>query len=385
MPTPGSTLTETAIVEAARAHARDTVLPSADAWHRSDTFPRDALRAAGDLGLAGYYVPRRYGGQDLSCADVAPIFEVLSEADGFYALCLSVHNFATRAVSLAAPGSSAESWIEELATGRALAGILITEESGGSDVAGRMTTRAVRDGSGWRLSGTKAWATFAGQADVFVVICRSGDATTGTDDMMVVLVQADDPGVTVGPVYEKSSASFMAVADLVFDDVYLDEGRVLAPPGQGFHAVMATLDMARVHVASGATGLCTAALRAALHDAADRRLFGSGVLELQGNLFPLTDVETNAHASRLMYRHAAELVGTREGALAAAHAKRFATDAAVDAAVVCARVMGARGIRTDRGLPRILAGAQFLTMADGAQNVQRLLIGRDLLRRARVS
>ncbi|WP_431872989.1 acyl-CoA dehydrogenase family protein [Nocardiopsis eucommiae] len=385
MPTPASTLTDTAIVEAARVHARDTVQPSADAWHRSDVFPRDALRAAGELGLAGYYVPRRYGGQDLSCADVAPIFEVLSEADGFYALCLSVHNFATRAVSLAAPGSSAESWIEELAAGRALAGILITEEGGGSDVAGQMTTRAVRDGIGWRLSGTKALATFAGQADVFVVLCRSGDATTGTDDMMVVLVQADDPGVTVGPMYEKSSASFMPVADLVFDDVYLDEGRVLAPPGQGFPAVMATLDMARVHVASGATGLCTAALRAALQDAADRRLFGSGVLELQGNLFPLTDVETNVHASRLMYRHAADLVGTREGALAAAHAKRFATDAAVDAAVVCARVMGARGIRLDRGLPRILAGAQFLTMADGAQNVQRMLIGRDLLRRARAS
>lgn len=97
-------------------------------------------------------------------------------------------------------------------------------------------------------------------------------------------------------------------------------------------------------------------------------------MELQGNLFPLTHVETQARASRLMYRHAAEIVGNRDGALAAAHA-----------AVVCARVMGARGIRTDHGLPRILAGAQFLTMADGAQNVQRLLIGRDLVRRARAS
>jgi alkylation response protein AidB-like acyl-CoA dehydrogenase len=109
------------------------------------------------------------------------------------------------------------------------------------------------------------------------------------------------------------------------------------------------------------------------------------VLELQGNLFPLTDVATNAHASRLMYRHAAEIVGTREGGLAAAHAKRFAADSAVDAAVVCAKVMGACGILVDRGLPRILAGAQVLTMADGAPNVGRVLIGRDLVRRARAS
>ncbi|MTV26786.1 acyl-CoA dehydrogenase [Nitriliruptoraceae bacterium ZYF776] len=379
------TTTEHPIVEAARTHANDTVLPSYDAWHRSDAFPRDALEAAGELGLAGYYVPRKYGGQELTCAEVAPIFETLSHVDGFYGLALSVHNFATRAASLASPGSSAETWVEELAAGRALAGILITEESGGSDVAGQMITRAVRDGSGWRLSGKKAWCTFAGQADVYTVLCRSGGTTSGTDDMMVVLVQADDPGVVVGPVYEKASASFLPVADITFEDVYLDEGRVLAPAGQGFQAVMATLDIARVHIASAATGLITAALAAAVADAGNRELFGSNVLELQGNLFPLTDVATNAHASRLMYRHAAQSLGTREGGLAAAHAKRFAADAAVDAAVVCSEVMGARGILTDRGLPRILAGAQFLKMGDGAPNVGRLLIGRDLVRQARAT
>lgn len=379
------TTAEHSIVQAARAHVRDTVVPSFEAWHRSDTFPREALRAAGELGLAGYYVPREYGGQQLSCAEVAPIFEVLSEADGFYALALSVHNFATRAASLASPGSSAHAWVGDLAAGRALAGILITEESGGSDVAGQMVTRAVRDGSGWRLTGKKAWCTFAGQADVYAVLCRTGEAISGTADMMVVLVQADDPGVTVGPMYEKASASFLPVADITFDDVYLDEGRVLASAGQGFQAVMATLDIARVHITSAATGLISAALSAALHDAGERRMFDSNVLELQGNLFPLVDVATNAHASRLMYRHAAQIVGTRQGGLSAAHAKRFAADAAVDAAVVCAKVMGARGILVDRGLPRILAGAQFLTMGDGAPNVGRLLIGRDLVHWAHAS
>lgn len=371
------------IVEAARAHVLNTVLPSLDNWLDSGAFPRDAFPAAGELGLCGYYVPRDRGGLGLTCQDVAPAFEVLAGADPSYGLLVSVHNFVARAVSAARAGTSAARWAEELAAGRALGGILLTEATGGSDLAGTMTTRAVRDGAGFRLSGKKAWATFAGEADVYVVLCRSSEsAMSGTNDMMVVLVEGDDDGVEVSRVYEKSTGPFLPVGEITFHDVFLEEERVLAPAGQGFRTVMSTLDMARVHIAASAVGTAAAALSSAIAETKDRRLFGSAVLELQANLFSLADVETAIHAGRLLYQHAAPLVGTPAGSLAAAHAKRFSTDAAVRAAVTCAEVMGANGSLVDRSLPRLLAGAQMLAMADGAPNVQRMLIGRELIRRA---
>jgi alkylation response protein AidB-like acyl-CoA dehydrogenase len=372
------------ILDAARTHVRDAVLPSLDTWHRSSAFPRDAFRAAGELGLCGYYVPRERGGRQLQCADVAPMFEIFGQVDTAYGLAISIHNFAALAASSAAPETSAGRWTEELASGRALGGILVTEPSGGSDPAGAMETRVRPDGDGFRLTGKKAWVTFAGEADVYAVVCRSGEATRGTKDMMMVLVQADDPGVQVTRVYGKATGSFLPIGEITFQDVFLDAGRVLGPAGHGFGMAMSTIDIARVHVAAAAVGLAAAALDAAIAETKQRRIFGSPVLELQANLFALADVETSIHAGRLLYQHAAQVLGTPQGSLAAAHAKRYTTDAAIEATMTCSRVMGANGTLVDRPLPGLVAGAQWLAMADGSQNVQRLLIGRELVRRAEV-
>lgn len=198
----------------------------------------------------------------------------------------------------------------------------------------------------------------------------------------MVLVQADDPGVKVTRTYDKSTAGFLAIGDIEFTDVRLDAGRVIAPAGEGFQLAMAAIDIARLNVAASAVGLATAALEIALESAARRSLFGGPVLGLQANEFALVDVETDIQAGRLLYQRAADLMHKPGGTLATAHAKRFCPDAAVDAAVTCTRVMGAYGSLNDHAMPRLLAVAQLLTMVDGASGVQRLLIGRELARRA---
>lgn len=157
---------------------------------------------------------------------------------------------------------------------------------------------------------------------------------------------------------------------------------IVAPAGEGIAAALSTIDIARVHIAAGSVGLASQALAIALERAHDRSLFGGALLDLQANLFSLADVETGVHAGRLLYQHAAALLGKSGGTLAAAHAKRFCPDMAVDAALACTRVLGADGSLTDTGLPALLAGAQLMTMADGATGVQRLVIGRQLRDRA---
>lgn len=370
------------IVEAARAHVRDVVAPSVDAWQSLDRFPRGAVADAAERGLTGIFAPVERGGQALTFPQAAPVFEELGRGDALYGFTLSMHNLVTMATAGVDPTSSAGRWTERLAAGQALGSFLLTEETGGSDPIGGMATRAIADGDGWLLNGRKAWASLAGDADVYAVVCRSGDAERGIRDMMMVLVQADDPGVKVTRIYDKSTAPFLPIGDVEFTDVRLDAGRVIAPAGEGFQLAMAAIDVARLDIAAGAVGLATAALDIAVRHAASRSLFGDSVLNLQGNQFALADVETSIHAGRLLYRRAAELVHRPGGTVAVAHAKRFCPDAAVDAALTCARVMGAGGSLTDHAMPRLLAIAQLLTMVDGATGIQRLLIGRDLARRA---
>ncbi len=371
-----------AIVDAAAEHVRTTVIPSIDAWQNLRRFPRDAVRAAAHLGLTGLYAPVERGGQGLTFPQAAPVFEELGRGDALYGFTYSMHNLVTMAASMAEPDSSAGRWTEPLCRGEALGSFLLSEGTGGSDPVGSMTTRAVADGDGYVLNGGKAWASLVGDADVYAVVCRSGDAEHGTKDMMMVLVQADDPGVDIVQVYDKSTAGFLPIGDLAFHDVHLDSGRVIAGPGEGFQLAMAAIDIARLNVAASAVGLAAAALDIALTATTQRHLFGSSVLELEANQFALADVQTAIEAGRGLYERAAGLMHQPGGTLATAHAKRFCPDAAVDAATTCTRVMGADGSRTDHPLPRFLAVAQLLTMVDGASGVQRMLIGRDLIRRA---
>lgn len=370
------------VVKAARLHVENVVAPNIEGWQKASKFPREAAQAAGEAGLCGMYVPASRGGSELDFPAAAAVFEELGRADALYGLTYSVHNLVTRAVSLALPESAPGRWLEKLCRGEALGTFLMTEPTGGSDPVGAMSTRVTKDGDGWVLNGRKSWVALVGDADVYAVVCRSGDAQSGTRDMMMVLVQADDPGVRTAKVYDKLTGGFFAVGEVEFDNVRLDADRVLAPAGEAFRLALATIDIARLNVAAGAVGLSSAALDIALESTSRRTLFGSRVLDMQAVQYGLADVETSIHVGRLLYRQAAELMHQPGGSIAAAHAKRFCPDAALDAALTCSRVMGANGALSSGPMPRLLVGAQHLTMADGAPDVQRLVIGRTLMDRA---
>ena len=300
------------VIEAARRHASEVVAPGVERWEREGRFPRDAVETAAADGLCGLFAPSEAGGQGLTFAEGMGVFEELGRADASYAFALSMHNAVTTVITRFAHEEVRERWAGPLTSGRALGGFSLTEPHAGSDAAA-ITTRAEPDGSdGYLLSGRKAWVSLAGEVDVFALVCRTGDAP-GYEDVMVVALAADQPGVRVSRLYDTMASAFLPIGDVELDGARVSATEVIAPPGAGFQAALGAIDVARVDIAAISVGLAAEALEIALRHAASRRMFGGVELDLQAIQFALADVETDVVAGRLLYRHAAELLGGPEG------------------------------------------------------------------------
>ncbi|MFN8187478.1 MAG: acyl-CoA dehydrogenase family protein [Gaiellales bacterium] len=366
---------------AARRHADGVVAPAVDRWERRGRFPRSAARQAARDGLLGLFAPVEVGGQGLTFAEGMPVFEELGRGDAAYAFTLSMHNAVTATIGRFGSDTVRERWARELTAGRALGGFSLTEPHAGSDAA-NIRSRLTKDGKGFRLSGTKGWVSLCGEGDVFLVGCRTG-TERGTRDVAMVVVDRRADGVSTGRLYDTMTSSFLPIGEMRLDGVRIEPDEVLAPPGSGLQAALSAIDVARVDIAAIAVGLAAAALDLALAHTRDREIFDGTVLDLQAIQFMLADVETDIVAGRLLYERAASLLGTPEGAVAAAHAKRFNPDMALRAAVACAESLGSYGWLNDTPLPRLIGLAKMLQTVDGTTEVQRVVIARDLVRRAR--
>ncbi len=372
-------MTSESVRAAARRHA-DAVAGEIDAWEAAGAFPREAARSAAADGLLGLFAPAAEGGLGLTYAEGMPVFEELGRADAAYAFALSMHNAVAAAIGAFGSPGVRERWARRLATGDALGGFSLTEPQAGSDAAGIMA-RLVPDGDGFRLTGTKGWVSLCGEADVFLVACRTG-TERGAGDVALVVVDRRAEGVSTVRLYETMTSAFLPIGEMRLEGVRIEADAVLAPPGSGFQAALGAIDVARTDIAAIAVGLAARALEIALAHASERPLGRGTVLDLQAIQFMLADVETDVVAGRLLYEHAAALLGTPGGTVAAAHAKRFNPDMALRAAITCAEVLGSYGwLRDASPLPRFIGLAKMLQTVDGTTEIQRVVIGRELARR----
>ena len=369
------------ILAAARRHCDEVVRPEVDAWNAAGRWPRQASDRAAVLGLTGLYCPEEWGGQGLSLGDGIRVYEELGRGDGAYAFALSMHNICAYAVCTFGSAAFKEKWARDLTSGRKLANFSLTEPQSGSDAA-TMHSRARIDGDGtWTINGAKAWVSLAGEADVYLVVVKTSEAP-GYKDMAMVAVPKGTPGLSFGPLYETPSYTFLPVGEMYLDEVTVPDENVILPPGKGLQGALTAIDIARVSIASGCCGLMQAALDTALSYAGRRKMFGGVALDLDGIQWMLGEVATDLEASRLLYRAAAHALGTPDGPLMAAHAKRFVPDAALKAANTCTQVLGGMGLLKPYGLDRLSRLAQMLRIVDGTTEVSRVVIGRALKKRA---
>ncbi len=370
-----------AILAAARRHCDEVIKPEVNGWNAARKWPRAASDRAAAAGLLGLYAPEAWGGQELSLGDGIRVFEELGRGDGAYAFALSMHNICTFAVCGFGGEVLKKAWARDLTAGRKLANFSLTEPQSGSDAA-TMHSRATINGDGtWRINGAKAWVSLAGEADIYLTVVKTTDAP-GHKDMAMIAIPKGTKGLSFGKPYETGSWNFLPVGEMHLDNVTVPEENVILPVGKGLQGSLMAIDIARVSIAAGCCGLMEAALDTALAYTRDRKMFGATALDLDGIQWMLGEVATDLEASRLLYRAAANALGTHEGPVMAAHAKRFVPDCAVKAANICTQAMGGMGLLSEYGLDRLSRLAQMLRIVDGTTEVSRVVIGRALKKRA---
>ena len=369
------------ILQAARDHAEQVIAPNVDGWNAAKKWPRDASDKAGAAGLMGLYAPEELGGQSLSLSEGIQVYEQLGLGDGAYAFALSMHNICTFAGCGYGTVAFKERWAQDLTSGRKLANFALTEPQSGSDPMQMYTRATIHDNGTWTINGSKAWVSLATEADIYFTVVKTSDAP-GHKDMAMIAIPADTPGLSFGPMYDTPSYNFLPMSEMYIDEVVVNEDNIILPIGQGLQGSLMAIDIARVSIASGCCGLMQSALDTALSYSKKRKMFGGKNLDLDGIQWMLGEVATDLEVSRLLYRKAAESLGTPEGPLMAAHAKRFVPDAAVKATNTCTQVLGGMGLLRPYGLDRLSRLAQMLRIVDGTTEISRVVIGRALQKRA---
>ncbi|MEU3747620.1 MULTISPECIES: acyl-CoA dehydrogenase family protein [Streptomyces] len=368
--------------EAVRRLAEDfvarEVTPHAVAWDRAEEVDRAIVKKLGAVGFLGLTIPEEYGGSGGDHLAYCLVTEELGRGDSSVRGIVSV-SLGLVAKTLATWGTEGQkrAWLPRLAAGEALGCFGLTEPGTGSD-AGNLTTRAVRDGDDYVVSGTKMFITNGTWADVVLLFARTGD-TPGHRGVSAFLVPTDTPGLTRRAVHGKLGLRGQAIAELVLEEVRVPATAMLGPEGKGFTVAMSALAKGRMSVAAGCVGIAQAALDAAVRYAGEREQFGKPIASYQLVQELISDIAVDVDAARLLTWRVADLIDRGEDfATAASKAKLYASEAAVRAANNALQVFGGYGYIDEYPVGKLVRDARVMTLYEGTSQIQKLIIGRAL-------
>ncbi|MEU6406491.1 acyl-CoA dehydrogenase family protein [Streptomyces sp. NPDC046985] len=337
-------------------------------------FPREVFTLLSRSGLLGLPYDSEHGGGEQPYEVYLQVLEELAAARLTVGLGVSVHTLA--AYGLAAYGSKEQraEYLPRMLGGGLLGAYALSEPASGSDAAS-LTTKAVRDGDDWVITGTKAWITHGGVADFYTVMARTGGE--GPRGITAFLVPGDAEGLSAAAPERKMGLKGSPTAQIHLDGVRVGDHRRIGEEGQGFAIALSALDSGRLGIAACAIGLAQAALDEAVAYAADRRQFGRPIADFQGLRFLLADMATQIEAGRALYLAAARLRDAgRPFARQAAMAKLFCTDTAMKATVDAVQVLGGYGYTADFPAERYMREAKVLQIVEGTNQIQRMVIAR---------
>ncbi|RSS73297.1 acyl-CoA dehydrogenase family protein [Streptomyces sp. WAC06614] len=367
---------QSAVRQVAREFTDREIAPYAAEWDRAESVDRGIVKKLGALGFLGLTVPEEYGGSGGDHLTYALVTEELGRGDSAVRGILSV-SLGLVAKTLAAWGSEEQkhAWLPRLCAGDALGCFALTEPGTGSDAA-NLTTRAVRDGDHYVLSGAKMFITNGTWADLALVFARTGEAP-GHRGVSAFLVPTATPGLTRREVHGKLGLRGQATAELVLDGVRVPASALLGPAGKGFSVAMSALAKGRMSVAAGCVGLAQAALDAAVGYATAREQFGRPIAQHQLVQELIADIAVDVDAARLLTWRVADLIDRgRPFATESSTAKLFASEAAVRAAGNALQVHGGYGYIDEYPVGKLLRDARVMTLYEGTSQIQKLLIGR---------
>ena len=373
----------TQIVNLVREFVRRDVEPVAAQLDRDDTVPFDLIDKMKELGLFGITVPEEYGGLGLDYTTFALIFEEISK--GFMSLSgtIGTHHILTYVLTNFGTEEQKRRYLPDLAAGRKRGALALTEPGGGSDVA-NLQLAAVKDGEEYVLNGTKMFITNGRYGDTFCLLARTdGNPGSKHRGISCFVVEKGGAGFRVGRELDKLGYRGLDTCELFFEDYRIPvENLVGGEEGQGFSQVMSGLETGRINVAARAVGVAQAAFDAAIRYAQQRQTFGVPIAQHQTIQLKLADMATKIQAARLLtYDAAAKKDRGERLDLESGMAKLFASETCQEVALEAMRIHGGYGYIKDSPVERYYRDAPLMLIGEGTNEIMRLVIARQLLRR----
>ena len=368
-----------AIQDMARKFTADRITPHAAKWDEDHHFPRDVVKAAGELGFGAIYISPEMGGNGLGRLEAALIMEAMAYGCPATSAFVSIHNMASWMIDRFGGDAIKQRFLPSLITMDTIASYALTEPGSGSDAAALKTTARL-EGDHYIVNGTKQFISGGGVNDIYVVMVRTSD--NGAKGVSCLVVEKDTTGLSFGTPEKKLGWNASPTAQLIFDNVKVPVENRVGAEGDGFKFAMAGLDGGRLNIGACSLGGAQRCLDEAIGYVKDRQQFGKSIAEFQNTQFVLADMATDLEAARaLLYLAAAKVTaGAPDKSRFSAMAKKLATDNGSEIVDKALQMYGGYGYLKDYPIERFWRDLRVHRILEGTNEVMRMIIGRDLLR-----
>jgi len=367
-----------------RRFARERLIPAEASVAQSDEIPTALVDEMRALGLFGLTIAPDYGGLGLTAWEEMQVAMELCYASPVFRSVVGTNiGIGSRAISLDGTPEQRRNYLPKLASGEIIGAFALTEPDFGSDAAS-IRTKAARDGDFYVLNGAKRFITNAPEASLFTVMARTDPQSTGVGGVSAFLVEADTPGLFLGPVDRKMGQQGAHTCDVLFDDCRVPAQNIIGGrEGRGFATAMKTLDRGRLHIAAVCAGFAARVLDEALSYGLERKQFGRQIADFQLVEAMLADSRAELYASRAMVLDAAKKCDGGENiTLEASCCKMFASEALGRIADRAVQIHGGLGYMRECAVERFYRDARLFRIYEGTTQIQQIIIAREMKRRA---
>jgi alkylation response protein AidB-like acyl-CoA dehydrogenase len=368
-----------AIQDMARKFTADAITPHAAKWDEEHHFPRDVMKAAGELGLGSIYVSEASGGIGLGRLEAALIMEAMAYGCPATSAFISIHNMATWMIDCFGGDEIKARFLPQLVGMDKIASYCLTEPGSGSDAAALKTTARL-EGDHYIVNGTKQFISGGGVNDIYVTMVRTSD--DGAKGVSCLVVENGTPGLSFGAPEKKLGWNASPTAQVIFDNCRVPVGNRVGAEGDGFKFAMAGLDGGRLNIGACSLGGAQRCLDEAIGYVKDRQQFGKAIAEFQNTQFVLADMATDLEAARaLLYLAAAKVTANApDKSRFSAMAKKLSTDNGSEIVDKALQMFGGYGYLKDYPIERFWRDLRVHRILEGTNEVMRMIIGRDLLK-----
>jgi alkylation response protein AidB-like acyl-CoA dehydrogenase len=369
-----------ALREAVRELADEQVAPHAAEADEKAEFPQASYRALVRSDFHAPHIPEEYGGAGADALATCIVIEEVARVCASSSLIPAVNKLGTMPLLLAASEDVKKRYLTPVAAGEAMFSYGLSEREAGSDTAS-MRTRAVADGDGWVLTGQKSWITNAGVSEYYTVLAVTDPDGPRGRNISAFVVEKGDEGFEVAPPERKLGIKGSPTCELRFDGVRLGPERLVGTPGEGLKIALRTLDHTRITIGAQAVGIAQGALDASTAYVKERRQFGKAVADFQGIQFMLADMAMQLEAARQLVYVAAAKSERNDADLSffGAAAKCFASDVAMKITTDAVQLLGGYGYTRDYPVERMMRDAKITQIYEGTNQIQRVVLARQLL------